>query len=214
MNNSIQLGDTREAILRNLLEGDLSAVELEEKVGINESAIRRHLDVLESRDFVKPYFEKAKRGRPKKRYKITKEGRKVFPQKTQVLFNFIIQKVKEIYGEEGLEDLLEGVSSDFADQLSQGDMSANSEENLEKLVDSLDKFGFYPSLKKDGDSYYIEYKNCVFGGIIGELGPKLCKMHRDIIQNVLEDCSVEQRKSIAEGDNRCLQKISFEESQS
>ena len=210
MNNSVQLSETRKKILGKILLNDLSAIELEEELGINESAIRRHLDVLEHRGYVEPYFEKADRGRPKKRYKITSEGRRVFPQKTHVLFSSLISKVKENYGEEGLENLLEDVASDFAEQLfAEGEGSA-PKDNLKRLVESLDKFGFYPSFREDEDFYYIEYKNCVFGDAIEDLGTKLCKMHRDIIRNALSDCSVEQRKSIAEGDDFCLHRISFD----
>lgn len=210
MNNSFDLGETRRGILRSLLNGHLSALDLEEELGISESAIRRHLDVLEHKGFVEPYFEKAKRGRPKKRYKITSEGRRVFPQKTNLLFGSLVRNVKEKYGDEGLETLLEDVASDFAEKLiSQGEEFEDSEEKLKKLVDSLDNFGFYPSFREDEDSYYIEYRNCVFGDAIESLGTRLCKMHRDIIRNVLEGSSVDQRKSFAGGDDYCLHRIKF-----
>ncbi len=206
----IPLSETRSSILRHLLGEDLSAINLEEKIGINESAIRRHLDVLEQKGYVTHYFEKAERGRPKKMYEITLTGRRVFPQKTHILFAFLAKEVKEKYGETGLEDLLSEVASDFSDLLVSEKDEISTDERLERLVESLDEFGFYPSLKRKNGEYYIEYRNCVFGSVVNEFDVPLCKMHRKIIKNALSDSRVNQQKSILKGDNFCTHRVSFE----
>lgn len=53
--------NTRTTILKHLLDKDLSAIDLSGKLGINESGIRRHLNILEERGYIRHYFKKSNR---------------------------------------------------------------------------------------------------------------------------------------------------------
>lgn len=208
---NLPLNETRASILTHLLSEDLTALGLEEKIGINESAIRRHLNTLEQDDYVEHYFEKASRGRPKKLYTITPAGRRLFPQKTHLLFILLTKLVKEKYGESNLKELLSVVADQFAERLTPEEKIEDKEARLEKFVNSLDEFGFFPIFSKEEGVYYIKYRNCVFGEVIEELCGDLCEMHMQIVRNVIPGCKVEQIQSIGEGDNPCIHKITFGE---
>lgn len=199
--------NTRASILTYLLGEDLSAINLEDKLGINESAIRRHLDTLEQRGYVKHYFEKASKGRPKKFYSITSLGRKVFPQKTHLLFKLLARRVREKHGEKELKKLLSMIATDFADRLAPEEPPETEEERIEKFVDSLERFGFYPTMSKREGAYYITYQNCVFEDVIDELCNPLCEMHRKIVEKIIPNSEVLQKKCIGEGDKRCVHRI-------
>lgn len=207
LETEIHLNDTREAILRDLLSEDYSAIELEERLGINESAIRRHLDILEQRGYVEHYFEKANRGRPKKRYKITVEGRNVFPQRTPMLFTFLAENVRERYGEEELREMFSAVASNFAEELAS---DIEEDERLEKVVRSFHEFGFYASLEEKDGKYVIHYENCVFGEVLEDVGDVLCDLHEEIVANVFPDYRVEKAKTLARGDSTCVDKLVVE----
>lgn len=207
----LPLNDTRASILTQLLGGELSAIDLEDELGINESAIRRHLDTLEQMGYVEHYFKKAKKGRPKKLYRISSAGRNLFPKKTHVLFILLARRVKKEEGENTLENLLSKVAEDFAERLSPEKPSKDRESLLRGFVNSLEKFGFYPSLNGGGDTYYIKYRNCVFGDVREELCDQLCKMHKQIVRNVLPRCELRLKKSIEKGDNQCVHEIKFKE---
>ncbi len=208
------LNKTRASILTHLLSEDLTALDLEEELGINESAIRRHLDTLQRQGLVKHHFEKVSRGRPKKKYKITSAGKKIFPQKTHDLFISLAKIVKGKYGDEELEDLLSKVAIEFAERLSPDDKELPVEERLEDFVGSLDEFGFYPQTWKENDVFYIEYRNCVFGDVVEEFSGELCEMHEEIVENVVPNCEVVRKSSVGMGDDICLHKIKLESSQS
>lgn len=203
----LPMPDTREAILTHLLSEDLTAIDLEERLGINESAIRRHLNTLEQQNYVEHYFEKAVRGRPKKQYSLTPAGRKIFPQKTYLLFILLAQQVEEEHGKKDLEKLLERVADKFADRLGPENTDSPKEDRLKEFVESLDRFGFYPELTEERGCYFIKCRNCVFGDVIERLREQLCIMHKKIVKNVFPDCEVSLKKSRGQGDDTCVQQI-------
>lgn len=208
----IPLHKTRASILTHLLTEDLTALNLEKKLGINESAIRRHLDTLQQQGLVEHYFEKASRGRPKKMYTITSAGKGVFPQKTHRLFVFLAKVVREKYGGEELEEILSRVAVEFAQELSPDGEEMSKKEIFEEFLDSLDEFGFYPKMWKENGTYYIKYRNCVFGDVVENFSGELCEMHRKIVKNVIPDCEVIREKSVGMGDEVCLHRIELEPS--
>jgi len=208
---NLPMNDTRETILVKLLSEDLTAIDLENELNINESAIRRHLNNLERQGYVEHYFEKAERGRPKKLYTLTREGRGLFPQKTNLLFILLAEGVRNVYGEEDLDRLLSQVADRFADRLTSPASDGSRVDQLKDFVDSLDKFGFYPSLEEKEEFYVIKYRNCVFGEVIEELCEQLCNMHKQIVNNVIPNCEVYLMGTRGLGDKICAHKIVFKD---
>lgn len=200
----LPLSNTKSSILNNLLERDMTAIELEEKLGINESAIRRHLDGLEQKNYVEHYFKKADRGRPKKFYRIDEKGRSLFPNKNDVLLSYLLETIKEEFGEENLEKILSKTAEKLADRLSSEE--GEFESRLREFVGSLNRFGFYASLSKTDGEYVIEYRNCVFRHIGEEDDDHLCTMHREIVEKALPETNVEAEKG-EEVNSSCLHRI-------
>ncbi|KXB05545.1 hypothetical protein AKJ50_00630 [candidate division MSBL1 archaeon SCGC-AAA382A13] len=206
----LPINETRATILTHLLSRDMTAIDLEEKLEINESAIRRHLNTLEQRGFVEHYFEKASRGRPKKLYGITQRGQKIFPQKTHLLFVLLAKSVEEEYGQDNLESLLSHVAEKLTEKLTLQKSDKSKEAQIEKFVEFMDKFGFYPDLYKENGTYFIKYRNCVFGEVVEELCGKLCEMHKEIVLNIIPDCKVSLKQCIGQGKHTCVHQIIFE----
>ncbi len=209
-NSEMPLHKTRASILTLLLTEDLTALDLEKELGINESAIRRHLDTLQQQGLVDHYFEKASRGRPKKMYTMTTAGAKVFPQKTHDLFVLLAREIREKHGEDELENILSEVAVEFAQKLSPNGGEMSGEERLKDFIESLDEYGFYPQISEENGYYYLEYRNCVFGDVVEEFSGELCEMHKEIVKNVLPDCEITRESSVGKGDDICMHRIEFE----
>lgn len=94
----LQSGTTRSKILNLLLSQDLTALDISDRLGINESAIRRHLKNLENQELVDPYFKKVKKGRPKKYFSLTDSGEDLFPRETELLLTILIKHIQKKYG--------------------------------------------------------------------------------------------------------------------
>lgn len=206
----IPIKGTRAAIFFHLLGRESTAVELEKILGINESAIRRHLDLLERDGIISHYFDRSSVGRPKKKYRITQLGRKLLPQKTEVLVSMLTRKIESTYGREALKSLVEGISDDLAEyflpQLARR-ASEDIENCLKKMINLFNKFGFFASVSKKGEQYIITYRNCVFGDLLPELGGLLCEMHRRTVAKILGVGKVELEKSMGRGDPLCSQRV-------
>jgi len=202
------LTGTRKSIVANLLGKDITAIELAMVLKINESAIRRHLDSLEKEGLIFSRFEISGKGRPKKLYSLTLQGRSLFPRKTRELLSFLIQRVTQRYGEREMESLMLSVAKDFAKQLITKKVEGTLFGRLNHLTRLLDDYGFFTSLTKHGNKFVIEYRNCVFEDVINQFGKYICKIDEKITREIAGNVNIEWKECIARGDKRCLQVIS------
>ncbi|WP_309493629.1 helix-turn-helix transcriptional regulator [Candidatus Hecatella orcuttiae] len=202
----VEIKGTRELIFTYLLQGDLNAIELEKKLGINESAVRRHLSILEREGLVSPYFDRSSVGRPKKKYRLTQLGRRILPKKSDVLVALLTRRITRIYGKQALRVLMEGLSEDLAGYFLPH-LPKDGSRRLKKMVKLFDEFGFFTSLSKRGEEYIITYRNCVFGDVIPELNGLLCVMHQGAVARILNTDRIKLEKCIVRGDDLCSQLV-------
>lgn len=205
------LGGTRKSIMMNLLGKDANSVELAKKIGINESAIRRHLETLEKEDLVYSRFERRNRGRPKKIFSLTAYGKTFFPRKSKTLLSLLAQNITQRYGEEEMELLMSLVARDFVDLLVTKEIKGDLESRLEQLVQLLNDYGFFASISKHGSKYIIGYRNCVFEDAIPQFGTYICKIDESVVKKIAGDVNIKWMKRIAKGDKKCIQIISQSE---
>lgn len=194
--------------MKHLLEDNFTALDLEEKLGINESAVRRHLKILEDKGLVDHHFEKASRGRPKKLFTLTQRGKEAFPQKTHLVFALLADLIEKKYGSEQLQDLLSEVAGKFAKELEPKEEGIGREERFEKIVNSLEEFGFYLSVEMKNEAYMIKYRNCIFENIKEDLGDKLCKLHDEITRNLFPEKKIELDSKVEKDGKVCFHRIS------
>lgn len=201
---------TRAAIFFHLVRKESSALELKSVLGINESAVRRHLDALERDGVVSHYFEKSSIGRPKKKYRLTEFGKRLLPQRTSILVSLLTRNLVSTYGQEALGLLIERMAKDLAEyflpELAH-QAHENVEDYLKNMVNHFNNFGFFATISKHNNEYIITYRNCIFSDTLPELGGLLCEMHRKTVEKILGEGTVKQEKTIARGDEFCVQRI-------
>ena len=205
--STLQRKDTKGEILENLLSQDLTALDLAEILEINESAVRRHLNRLESDGLIHSYFEKADRGRPKKNFELTEQGEKLFPRETELLLELIIKNIHEVLDKEISRELKEKLVQDLIDRFPEVYEKDDTETKIKKVVKGFDELGFYSSYHEENGTYKISYRNCAFGNLPEKEAYWLCKIHKKVIRKILDDFDLQQEKSMLEGDNSCVQKI-------
>jgi predicted ArsR family transcriptional regulator len=74
-------GDTKKTILELLLDGPKTSGEIANKLQIQKSAVRIHLDSMQAQKAVRSYFKIVRLGRPRKIYELTESGRELFPRR-------------------------------------------------------------------------------------------------------------------------------------
>ncbi|MBS3816979.1 MAG: transcriptional regulator [Candidatus Thermoplasmatota archaeon] len=200
---NIPQDNTRTEILKHLLGVDLTALDLKEKIGINENAIRKHLDKLENRGFIEHHFEKASRGRPKKYFELTKKGKDLFPKHEIMLLNALLEKVEEEKGEEELEYLFKKASEELQ-PFFKIDEDLEFDKKIEELAERFNEFNFFCTASKEDARYEMEYRNCVFSGVSEEYAEYACMVHDEIVRSSLkEEIGLEHGESILENGDIC-----------
>ena len=154
--------DTRRVILEYLLGTDANAVTLSEQLGINISAIRGHLDVLELAGLVSSSYEHATRGRPKRLYSLTPQARELFPQQTEPIFSTVLQVLVKSVDTKTFNSIIRQVITSLWQQILPSKPSGSLQDRLDSVVDALDNFGFYASLEPIDEKYAILIRNDVF----------------------------------------------------
>ena len=203
----IPANNTRSEILQILLSGDFNALELKEKLGINESAVRRHLNILEQEGYIEHYFEKASRGRPKKLFKLSSKGEKLFPKQNQMILTLLTRELQEKCTKEEVDKILEGVAKEIKKELTIKNENTELKKRLEELKTVFNDLGFFTKLFDEDDSFILEYRNCPFSQVNEDLGKKLCSIHREVVRDSVEDKDFTLENWIFSGDKVCRHKI-------
>jgi predicted ArsR family transcriptional regulator len=206
-------GDTKKAILTMLLEGPKTAGEIANRLRIQKSAIRTHLESLRAEQAIRSYFKTEGPGRPSKMYEVTGIGREQFPRKYDLFLLSVLQNIEEIEGHEYAKKIIKTVADNMAKdiQIKIKNTSLNIEESLSILNSISNEIGFMSSFyKDDGDggnnnAYSIISHNCIVHKVAVSNQDAICNgFHSRLIQKALEgkiNPKVQLKECIALGDN-------------
>ncbi len=205
--NSIR--DTKWTILNLLLEGSKTAGEIADKLKIQKSAIRTHLESLRAEQAIRSYFKTEGLGRPRKVYEITDSGREMFPRKYDLLLSLILQNTEAKQGHGYTKEIITSIADDMAQDITDKirDSSTSLEELLGILNLSLNEMGFMSSFYKEDDdnTYFIVSRNCIVHKVAFSNQDAICNgFHGQIIKKVLDGKikpEVQLKECIALGDN-------------
>ncbi|MFL6455435.1 MAG: helix-turn-helix transcriptional regulator [Nitrososphaeraceae archaeon] len=205
-------GDTKQRILEILLEGPKSLGEITSKLQIQKSAVRVHLESLQAEKAVESHFKIERLGRPRKIYRLTENGRELFPRRYDLVLSLILKKISETDGQEQTKKLVESVADDIAAsiryEIEKCGSLGNFEESLKILNSVSNHMGFASIRKEDDNKFSIQSKNCILH--------KVAVSHQNIICHGLHDrmiikslhglekksgLSVELKECIALGDS-------------
>jgi DeoR family transcriptional regulator, suf operon transcriptional repressor len=200
--------NTKMAILNLLLEGSKTTGEIADKLKIQKSAIRAHLESLRAEQAIRSYFKVEGPGRPRKIYELTESGRELFPRKYDLLLSLILQSIETAEGHNYAKKLIRSVADKIAQEIQDKikNSSANFEESVRILNSSSNEMGFMSSFYKEDDSTYsIMSRNCIVHKIAFSNQDAICHgFHDRIIQKALEgkiNPEVHLKECIALGDN-------------
>lgn len=205
------LGDTKELILNLLLEGSKTAGEIADKLKIQKSAIRTHLESLQAEQSVISYFKIERLGRPRKVYELTESGRELFPRKYDLILSLILQKIESTEGHEYMKKIVESIADNMAHDIHDKIKKSSSslEESVRILNSVSNEMGFMSSFYKEDDNnssstYSIVSRNCIVHKIAIEHQDAICHgFHDRLIQKSLDgkiNAKVELKECIALGD--------------
>ena len=207
-------GDTKELILNLLLEGSKTAGEIADMLKIQKSAIRAHLESLQTEQSVRSYFKIERLGRPRKVYELTESGRELFPRRYDLLLLLVLQEIESTKGHEYMKKIIESIADNMAYDISEKIKKSSSslEESIKILNSVSNEMGFMSSFYKEeadnngsSSTYSIMSRNCIVHKAAIRYQETICHgFHDRIIQKSLDgkkmDAKVQLNECIALGD--------------
>ena len=209
------LGDTKGKILDLLLDSPKTAGEIAEKLKIQKSAVRSHLESLKSEKAVTSYFKLnvERLGRPGKVYELTENGREQFVRKYDEILSLVLKKISERNGQDQMRRIVESIADEIAEdvthRIQKNGNTEKIEEKLKKFNSISNEMGFMSSLNKEKDgTFSITSKNCILHKIALKNQDIICHgLHDRIIMKSLNqkksDTVVELKDCIVLGNNSC-----------
>ncbi|MCF4969896.1 helix-turn-helix transcriptional regulator [Nostoc sp. CMAA1605] len=201
---------TRRAIV-NLLKqrGAMDSQELAACLEISAMAVRQHLYALQDEYLVTYEEEPREMGRPAKLWQLTPNANCLFPDGYAELTVGLIEAVTEVFGEVGLDRLLEVRTKQqlatYQAQISSQDPLAVRLATLVKLR-SHEGYMAESQTLDDGTFLLIENHCPICAAANACIG--LCEQELTIFQSVLgEDVTVEREEHIIAGARRCVYRV-------
>ncbi|MGF1990736.1 MAG: helix-turn-helix transcriptional regulator [Nostoc sp. ZfuVER08] len=201
---------TRRAILKLLkLEGSMDALALASRLNVTAMAVRQHLYALQEEQLVTYHEESRSMGRPAKLWQLTSAADSLFPERYAELTLSLLNSVKEAFGEEGLDRLLEIRTRQQILEYREKIPSAGSvEQRLEALAAKRTEEGYMAEIQCDADGSFLLIENhCpICAAAVTCTG--LCRQELEVFQSVLgSNAVIERTEHIVTGERRCVYRV-------
>lgn len=198
---------TRRGIIDLLKEqGGMDVVALSSQFSLSGMAIRQHLNALKEEGLVMNVEESRPMGRPAKLWVLTPAANRFFPSGYSDLSVSLIHSIKEAFGNEGLDKLLDVRNKNMQEQYLQhlGGIS-DIREKLEKLAEIRTIEGYMAEVKtQDDGSFLLIEKHCPICEAAA-VCTGLCKNELHLFQTVLgNNVHIERGEYILAGGRNCI----------
>lgn len=201
---------TSEKILSLLkVEGALTAKVLASELGLTTMGVRQHLQALEDDGDIRFEDKKAVRGRPTRYWSLTTQSNSHFSDRHEELTVQLIDSVKVIFGDEGLEQLI--AHREQASFLLYSDRLASKPDllgKLEALAELRSEEGYMATVVVDDKAvYWLMENHCPICAAASKC-LNFCRSELNLFQTLLAPyATVEREEHIVEGARRCAYKV-------
>jgi len=198
------------------VKGELTAKVLASELKLTTMGVRQHLQALEESGDITFKDKKALRGRPTRYWALTTKSNSRFSDKHEELTVQLIDSVKSVFGDSGLEQLIshrEKASLDLYQTVLADKHSL--EEKLEVLAELRTKEGYMANVVKgsldsqicDESVYWLLENHCPICAAASSC-LNFCRSELNLFQTILADmATVTREEHIIEGARRCAYKV-------
>jgi len=197
-----RVGSSRTVLLEEILKHRLAGRTVEElscAMAISRTAVQQHLVALERDGLVMVNGTRSTGGRPGRAYVLTEAGLEQFPRKYAHLAESLLRHSKQLFGEEGLNALLDNMAAEVANEVSPRLADKSGSARRTEVVNILNEFGYNADITEDGE---ITALNCVFRGV-ARSSRAACRFDLNLLSAML-DGEVEHRSCMLDGASCCL----------
>ena len=189
--------------------GPMTAKSLAQELQLTAMGIRQHMLLLEERGDVNYEDIKAKRGRPTRVWSLTQQSNSHFPDGHEVLTMQLIDSVKQVFGDDGLDQLISQREKQTYEIYSQAIIGSDGLYNKLKLLAQMrSDEGYMASIEKEGDDFWLLENHCSICAAATKC-LRFCRSELELFQNLFKDlATITREEHIMKGARRCAYKVS------
>jgi predicted ArsR family transcriptional regulator len=161
-----------------------TVIELAEKLGLTDNAVRAHLLSLERDGLVRQSGVQRGARKPHYAYELTDEAERLFPKAYDALLNQLITTLKGRLPPSAIEDVLREVGRSLAARHSSDGGSADLEARLRNASEILKAIGGTPSLARENGKLIIRSGGCPLAAAVAE-HPEVCELAEALVAEVV-----------------------------
>lgn len=201
--------DAKRRLLDYLKRKPSTAPELAEAFGLTDTAVRQHLEMLETAGLVTRRADRPSgRGRPAVRWALTDASRAVFADRHGDLTVELITSIREALGERALAKV---VDARAAHQLrayrADLDRLSSVRVKVRRLAEIRASEGYMAEARADGDGWILVEHHCPVC-TAATTCQNLCRSELEVFQAALgADVVVTREQHLLSGDERCAYRI-------
>jgi predicted ArsR family transcriptional regulator len=185
--------------------GQATARELADSIGMTPTGIRQHLAVL-ARDGVVGIEETHGRiGRPALVYSLTPAGMSLFPSRYDDLSNLLFDQVRTLAGSQGLQTVLMRVAASSAEPYEARVKAKPIAERVAEATAIINERGSIAESATAGDSFLIHQYTCPFPNV-AKVNSGVCAMEVEFVRR-LTGGDARLVRSLLRGDRSCTYRI-------
>jgi predicted ArsR family transcriptional regulator len=196
----------RQSILNCLkIHGELTAAEASVHSGLTSMGARGHLERLEQLGLVQFKELKQGRGRPRRYWHLTQSGHQQFPQQYDHLSIELIDNVRTLFGQEGLDKLIRAREDKAFDKYQTAIHNQNSDElKIKVLAEERTKEGYMADvIATDANQWELVEHHCPICAA-ADTCQGFCESELNVFQKSLgNDFTVTRTEHLLSDGQRC-----------
>jgi len=188
--------------------GEMTAKLLSNELALTTMGIRQHMLQLEKSGDVIFEDKKAERGRPTRYWSLTEQSNSLFPDGHEVLTLQLIESVKLIFGEPGLDKLISHREQESYKLYSVVLKKYNDlPSKLKSLALLRSEEGYMASVEKKDGCYWLLENHCSICAAASSC-LNFCRSELNLFQILLKDvATITREEHIMQGARRCAYKV-------
>ncbi|GIQ63325.1 transcriptional regulator [Paenibacillus cisolokensis] len=198
---------TRDRIMQMLkTDGELTAREMTERLGITGMGVRRHIDALERSGLIESRTIRQPMGRPASLYRLTEQADHYFPKNYHGIALDLLGELAQEAGEPVVNRLFERRKQTLYRKYAGKMTGERLADKVSALADIQNENGYMAQWEQSGDDEFVltEY-NCPISQIANAYN-HACKCELDLFESLL-GAEVSRTECLAKGGQKCAYTI-------
>ncbi len=191
-------------------KGPQGAKTIGDSLGMTSMGARQHLQQLETEGWVSWFEEVRGRGRPSRLWKLTDKAWSRFPDTHSELTVQLIDNIKQLFGESGLQQIISQREQDTSRYYQQQMAGLSAiEDKLTKLTEIRTQEGYMADWQALSSTSWLFWENHCPICAAAKTCQGFCQSELKLFEDLLAPAKVTREQHLLKDDLRCVYRVSI-----